>query len=166
MNSWLNFATSFAELSSGSGETVLQLQFGDGTEEWSLEGGLESTQQRFLQLSRRAGQALVDVHLFNHETGSAIDPEIRWFRLLRERNNPSDSSPVVIDSVGVAISSWTLADLGRYSSELCRELQSTNPIQKDSSWLVKKLREDRIGTVLKLTGAMLLALVLLRLLLR
>lgn len=166
MNSWLAGSARFAELTPDLNEAILVLDFGEGAEEWRLEGGSEALQQQFLAQSRWAGEALINVHLVNHETGSPVEPEVRWFRLLRERNSPGKSSPLVIDSAGVALSNWTLENIAARSAALCTDLHRTNPIKNDSNWLIKKFREDRIGTTIKLAGACILVFVLLRLVLR
>lgn len=164
LNHWSEYQSAFAELGSSVAEISLELQFGDGAEEWIVHSEIADASARFLQLSAQAGALLPEVHLSNHETGSVIAPETRWFRLLRERNSPYLTSPVVIDQAGVALSRWTLDLAADCSCQLCLELQQTHPLEKSGNWLSRKIASDPIGLLFVVFGAALLMLLLARLL--
>jgi len=166
VKSWLDYKTEFAELAPQLREAKLELQFGEGAENWSLYGVSDVIQKQFMQLSAQAGKALVDIHLKDHETGSAVEPEIRWFRFLRERSNPSDIKPVVFDSEGIALFEWSNLDAARLSASLCVDLQRISPIPQSPNWLINKYKQDPIGTILKTLCVAVLTLIFLRLSLR
>jgi hypothetical protein len=164
VKSWLDYKTEFAELVPQLREATLELQFGDGAENWSLYGVNDVIQKQFMQLSAQAGRALVAIHLKDHETGSVVAPETRWFRFLRERSNPNDIKPVLFDSEGIALSEWSKLDPAQLSANLCVDLQRISPIPQSANWFINKYKQDPIGTCLKTLCVTLLTLILLRLL--
>jgi hypothetical protein len=166
VKSWLDYKTEFAELAPQLREATLELQFGEGAENWSLYGVSDIIQKQFMQLSAQAGRALVDIHLKDHETGSVVEPEIRWFRFLRERSNPNDIKPVLFDSEGIALFEWSNLDAAQLSAGVCLDLQRVSPIPQSPNWLINKYKLDPIGTSLITLSVTLLTLILLRLLAR
>lgn len=166
VKSWLDYKTEFAELVPQFREATLELQFGEGAENWSLYGVSNDIQKQFMQLSAEAGKALVDIHLKDHETGSVVAPETRWFRFLRERSNPNDIKPVLFDDKGAALFEWSLLDAAQLSASLCVDLQRLSPIPQSPNWFINKYKQDPIATSLNTIGITLLTLILLRLVLR
>jgi len=164
--SWLTLGQKFAKGCQSGHDVILTLEFGDGVEDWSLQGGSDSHRKEFTALSRQAGEALYAVHLVDHETGSKVAPEVRWYRLLREKNAQEVAQPLVIDSAGVAVSSWSLPDAVIRSEELCAQLERTNPLASSKSWLHKQITEDPIGITFKAIAAVVLGYLLIRLGLR
>lgn len=164
VKSWLDYKTEFAELVPQLREATLELQFGEGAENWSLYGVSDVIQKQFMQLSAQAGTALVDIHLKDHETGSVVAPETRWFRFLRERSNPNDIKPVLFDSEGAALFEWTKLDAAQLSASLCVDLQRISPIPQSPYWLINKYKQDPIATSMIAVCVTLLTLILLRLL--
>lgn len=165
VKSWLDYKTEFAELAPQLQEATLELQFGEGAENWSLYGVSDVIQKQFMQLSAQAGRALVEIHLKDHETGSVVEPETRWFRFLRERSNPNDIKPVLFDSEGIALFEWSKLDAAQLSASLCVDLQRISPIPQSPNWYINKYKQDPIGTSLITLCVTLLTLILLRLLL-
>lgn len=163
MKSWKNYQNLFAELSSLSDGIRLELRFGEGEEDWFVDVGDESRRTEFLKICTSAGESLPQIHLSDHETGSTIAPEVRWFRLLRERNFPGVSTPILIDKAGVALSEWSLEEAACRSADLCDELQRGSPIQASSNNFRNAFRRDPIGISLKISGALVLGFVLYRL---
>lgn len=163
VKSWLDYKTEFAELAPALQDATLELRFGEGAEDWSLYGVNDSTQKRFMELSAQTGKALVDIHLKDHETGSRIAPEIRWFRFLRERSSPNDIKPLLFDSEGVALFEWSQTDVAHLSANLCVDLQRISPIPQSPYWLINKYKQDPIGTSIITVCFTLLAIILLRL---
>ena len=162
MISWRDFHQAFESLESSELDIQLELIFGDGAEEWTAHSEHEDIKRQFLNLCGQAGELLPAIHLTNHETGSPVMPEVRWFRLLRERNNPHMSSPLLVDQAGVALSQWLLESPIQRSIRLCSELERSNPIQKSEGWFLTKIRQDPIGSGVAGFGALLLVIILIR----
>ena len=163
VKSWLDYKTEFAELAPALQGATLELRFGEGAEDWSLYGVSDNIQKRFMELSAQAGKALVDIHLKDHETGSRIAPEIRWFRFLRERSSPNDVKPLLFDNEGVALFEWSKNDVAQLSANLCIDLQRISPIPQSPYWLINKYKQDPIGTSIITVCFTLLTIILLRL---
>ena len=163
---WAGYRHQFAQLQGAGSELQLCLEFGEGAEDWYLTSESQALKDGFLAISRQAGKALADTHLSNHETGALVDPEIRWFRLLRERNQPRVVSPVVIDNHGVALSKWQLDDGLFGSMAICHELEHGNQPSSVISDMINRYKADPIGISVKVLGSAALAMLLVRLALR
>ena len=162
-DSWLTYAKRFSQMCKVSEDVTLTLEFGEGVEDWALTECPDSLANDFKMLSRKAGEALYAVHLVNHETGSRVEPEVRWFRLLKEQNRQIEAQPLVIDQEGVAVYAWSLPEAVQRSIDLSAQLQRTNPIHPTQSRLARAFHTDRAGTILKLAGGFILVGVLIRL---
>lgn len=162
IKSWLDYKAEFAELGPALREARLELHFGEGAEDWSVVGLSEDLENQFLAHSAQAGKALVDIHLKDHETGSKVAPEVRWFRFLRERSNPGDIKPVLFDGEGAALFEWSTLDAANLSASLCADLHRISPIPLSPYWLVNKYKQDPIGTSIVAVCIIALTAILLR----
>lgn len=160
VKSWLDYQAEFAELIPHTNGATLELQFGEGAEDWSVRGINERIEKEFMALSSQAGQALLEVHLRNHETGSNVAPEIRWFRLLRERNSPENVIPLLIDKQGVALSEWSLDSIAEHAAFITADLHKTHEIQSSQFWLMRHFYKDPMGTTVKAVGILVLVVIL------